>query len=402
MKIAFLTHTTVLYGANRSLLNLIDGLLERGVKAFVIVPAEGDITEELKKKSVPFEIIPLKWWVSEWWEKFWNISFNPVKHFRNYYRWRRDTIRRLFINIKSLSILKKQLLAWDVDIVYTNSSVLPSGAWAAKAIGRPHVWHLREFNDLDFGFCFDWGKSLQRYVIGSSDAVITISQAVKSHYIKSNRVGNYHVIYNGVARAEEFKLLKKKSSSQQLPDDPFIFALVGMIQPNKRQDVAIKALSLLIKDYPHLRLRIVGGGNYDHLVNLANSLGVTKNIDFTGHLSSTENVYLQSHAVLMCSENEAMGRVTVEAMAASRPVIGYNNAGTSELIKDEKTGLLYRGDETVLASCMKRLIDNPDWTRELGQNAWEIARKKYTVETYTESVYQVLTGLVSARACVMR
>ena len=398
MKVAFLTHTTALYGANRSLLNLIDGLLERGVKIFVIAPAEGDITEELKEKSVPFEIIPLKWWVSEWWEKFWEISISPVKHLRNYYRWRRDVIRRVIVNFNSLSVLKKRLIEWDIDIVYTNSSVIPSGAWAAKAIGRPHVWHLREFNDLDFGFCFDWGKPLQRSIIGSADAVIAISHAVKSHYLKGKNTGNFHVIYNGVANEKDFIRIKKSSNSQHLPNDPFIFALVGMIQSNKGQDIAIKALSLLIKDYPHIRLRIVGDGNYKILENLAKNLGIIKYIEFTGHLTSTENVYLQSHAVLMCSKHEAMGRVTVEAMAASRPVIGYDSAGTAELIEDEKTGLLYVGEEIELAACMKRLVDNPGWARVLGENAWEIARKKYTVETYTDNIYNVLTGLVSTPA----
>lgn len=398
MRVAFLTHTTALYGANRSLLNLIDGLLEKGVKIFVVAPAEGSITEELKKKSVPFVIIPIKWWVSEWWEKFWKISINPYKHLRNYYRWRRDTIRRLIINLKSKSILKKQLLEWNIDIVYTNSSVLPSGAWAAKAIGRPHVWHLREFNDLDFGFRFDWGKPLHCSIIGSAEAMIAISKAVKSHYIKGNKTGNFHVIYNGVAKEEDFIRIKNSSSSQHLPNEPFIFSLVGMIQSNKGQDVAIKALSLLINDYPHLRLRIVGDGNHELLEKLARNLDVTKHIEFTGHLASTENVYLQSHAVLMCSKNEAMGRVTVEAMASSRPVIGYDNAGTSELIEHEKTGLLYRGEEIELAACMKRLADNPGWARELGENAWEVARQKYTVETYTENIYNILTGLVSAPA----
>ncbi len=399
MKVAFLTHTTALYGANRSLLNLIDGLLARGVEPFVIAPAEGAVTEELIKKSVPYAIIPLKWWVSEWWENFWNFSSNPVKHLRNYFRWRRDTIRRLMVNLKSLSILKKQLLKWDVDIIYTNSTVLPSGAWAARAIKRPHVWHIREFNDLGLGFCFDWGKSLHSSIIGSSDAVIAVSHAVKSHYVSGGRrAANFHVIYNGVASVEDFQRLKIKSSSQHLPDDPFIFSLVGMIQPIKKQDIAIKALSILIKDYPHLRLRIVGDGNYDKLKSLAISLGIIKNIEFTGHLASTENVYLQSHALLMCSKYEAMGRVTIEAMAASRPVIGYDNAGTSELIENEKTGLLYEGEEKELAACMKRLVDNPEWARQMGNKAWEAARKKYTVETYTDNIYQVLARLVRARA----
>jgi len=40
----------------------------------------------------------------------------------------------------------------------------------------------------------------------------------------------------------------------------------------------------------------------------------------------------------MCSRHEAMGRVTVEAMSACLPVIGFDNGGTAELIEHERSG----------------------------------------------------------------
>lgn len=64
IKVAFLTHYTRLYGANRSLLNLIDGLSEYGISSYVISPSEGDITEALRVRGIPVEILPIELWVS--------------------------------------------------------------------------------------------------------------------------------------------------------------------------------------------------------------------------------------------------------------------------------------------------------------------------------------------------
>jgi glycosyltransferase involved in cell wall biosynthesis len=44
----------------------------------------------------------------------------------------------------------------------------------------------------------------------------------------------------------------------------------------------------------------------------------------------------------MCSKNEALGRVTIEAMSRGTPVIGFDNAGTSEIIKHAYNGFLYK------------------------------------------------------------
>jgi glycosyltransferase involved in cell wall biosynthesis len=83
-------------------------------------------------------------------------------------------------------------------------------------------------------------------------------------------------------------------------------------------------------------------------------------------------------------------RVTAEAMASARPVIGYNSTGTAELIEHESTGLLYGGGHEELARCMARLIENPEWAKELGINGWHKAKREFTIETYAERVYKVL------------
>jgi glycosyltransferase involved in cell wall biosynthesis len=95
---------------------------------------------------------------------------------------------------------------------------------------------------------------------------------------------------------------------------------------------------------------VVGEGKIDQLKALAHDLGVADRVEFWGYIDDPYKAYLASDAVLMCSKNEAMGRVTVEAMSACRPVIGYDQAGTSEIIEHGRTGLLYRGGPEALAS----------------------------------------------------
>lgn len=207
-----------------------------------------------------------------------------------------------------------------------------------------------------------------------------------------------HIVYNGIASTEELQLLYQIGISSLKVNRPFTFTLVGLIHPNKGQDVAIKAFAKIAKKYPQVRLLIVGDGDNDYLdqlKKLTEDLGVLNLVEFWGYLEDPYKAYLDSDVILMCSKNEGMGRVTVEAMSVCRPVIGYDNAGTSEIIQHEYTGLLYRGDHEALAACMKQLIENPDWAKQLGMNAWKRVVEEYSIETYSQKIYEILLSVVT-------
>jgi glycosyltransferase involved in cell wall biosynthesis len=400
MRVAFITHYTTLYGANRSLLSLVDGLRRYDVVSHVVAPAEGDVTNALRGRSVPIAVMPIQWWVaSQGLDGF--DAGHLLRWLYKYLRWRSRTLERLSGNIRVLPKLVKQLKLWNVDVVYTNTSVTPVGAMAARILQRPHIWHLREFSDLHYGYQYDWGKSIFRLLIGRADAVIAISEAIRTYHLRDAKSERTHVIHNGVASVAEFDRLYDKVNSNPNyafeANRPYTFALVGVIHPAKGQDAAIRALALLAREFEKVRLLIVGEGRTDRLKALAHDLGVTNRVEFWGYVDDPYKAYLASDAVLMCSRNEAMGRVTAEAMSACRPVIGYDEAGTSEIIEHGHTGLLYRGGPEALASCMRQFVENPVWARQLGNNGWDVARKKYSVEVYAQSVYEVLSSVVKMR-----
>src|SRR5689334_9632922 len=66
VRIAYITHYAELYGANRSMLDLLLELRRRGeVTPFVLLPREGPLTEKLAAEHVPFAVIPWQPWMSD-------------------------------------------------------------------------------------------------------------------------------------------------------------------------------------------------------------------------------------------------------------------------------------------------------------------------------------------------
>ena len=78
----------------------------------------------------------------------------------------------------------------------------------------------------------------------------------------------------------------------------------------------------------------------------------------------------------MCSECEAFGRVTVEAMRAGLPVCGTNAGGTPEIIDPGVNGLLSpAGDANALAANLMALELDEDLRRSLAFRALETAQR---------------------------
>jgi glycosyltransferase involved in cell wall biosynthesis len=370
MRIGFFTHYTELYGANRSLLELMEGLRPHGVVPHVVAPDDGEVTEVLRALDVPVAVIPMEWCVSE-------------------DRVRRRRVRRLRRNLLRLPRVIQQLRAWKVDLVHTNTLVLPVGALAARCLSLPHVWHLREYGDLDYGFFPDWGWGLTSRCLGSARAVIAVSNSLRAHFLRVGRVPSWHVVYNAVGSEEDFARYRAQAGRKRTSTD-YTFALVGLFHTSKGQGPALEALARVRRSHPHVRLILAGAGpDEGKLRAQVARLELDDAVEFVGYRRDPYEVWLTSDAALMCSHHEAMGRVTAEAMSACLPVIGHDSGGTTELIDHERTGLLYRNGVEDLATCMLRFVEQPTWARELGEQAWAAARIRFTREVCAEQTHEI-------------
>lgn len=394
MRIAFITHYDQLYGANRSLLDLITGLSAYGVQSHVIAPQDGPLTETLRARAIPYAVAPIQKWM---------LSYrpdpvdSPLQLLRRAY-YQALAGGRLARNLACLPALTKRLRDWEIDVVYSNSLVTPAGMLLAGAARRPHVWHIREYDSDDFPLHADWGGQFSRNLARrTATALIANSQATLTANFGPHTPANAHVIYNGVLPQAEFDRRRVGGTSSSAR--PFTLALVGLIHPGKGQAEAIHALALLARQRLDARLLLAGSGDgtYEQMVRgLAGELGIAEQVAFLGYVTDPFAVYGQADAALTCSRHEGMGRTTAEAMAAGLPVIGYDGGGTPEVISDGETGLLYRGGAAELAAAMGRFVAAPDWAGRLGEKGWVVARERFTVERYAAEVYKVLMDIITA------
>lgn len=380
MRVLFITHYLSLYGANKSLLGLVTALGEHGVDCRILVTGKGAFTTELDRRSVRYYTIPFEGWAHS----------ASVKS-------RIKMPFKLLLNLILLPYLVLRVRKWSPDLVYSNSSVVSIGFFLAKVIRVPHVWHMREFGWLDYNLKFDFGLKISRALFENSSAVICVSEAIRKYYFEGTDSPNIHVIYNGVVSRTVIPKLHAMVRKPFSNPNKQIFSIVGLVSPTKGQEDAVRAITTLRNKYPNVRLLIAGDGNLDYikyLKTLANPKGY---ISYLGYIPDPFEVYSQSDAVLVCSKNEAFGRTTAEAMAAMRPVIGYDSGGTAEIIRNGTSGLLYKTSDD-LVSCMAELIANPSLAMRLGQSGGRQVVLNYTIEKNALQVYDVLKKVTGSKS----
>ncbi len=367
VKVLFVTHYAKLYGANRALLRMVRGLRGSGIKPHVLVPGEGPFVDELRAEEIPFQVVPFRL----------TASRNPTLI---------DSCRRAATNWYVAWQTARQVRDAGFAVVYTNSAVTDFGCRLAGQLSLPHVWHIREFGDLDYNILPASGRGKQVRSFLQARTVISVSQAIKRHHFGEVNHENVVVVYDGVASREELLELKRRAEAEEHDHRnraEFIFVLVGLMQPLKGQKQAIEAVHRVVTQGANAKLWLVGGGGTDYersCRELAGSLGIAERVNFFGFQLDPLPYFIQAQAGLMCSDAEAFGLTTLECMACSRPVIGHATGGTLEIIQDHKTGLLYQGGVEALADRMLTLIRNRDLATRMGANAWVRVRDHFSVE----------------------
>ncbi len=162
-----------------------------------------------------------------------------------------------------------------------------------------------------------------------------------------------HVIPSGVDFTNVINEPKEVSRKKlNLPEKDFLFGLVGRIDPQKGQLLAVKALDQISED--KVKLVIVGektkgeASEYEQeLIEFIFSRNLQSRVLF---LPFQENPFVVFNAfdwTLMTSLSETVGMVTIESMAQGTPVIGSNSGGTTEILAYGKAGLLFEPNNEI-------------------------------------------------------
>lgn len=114
------------------------------------------------------------------------------------------------------------------------------------------------------------------------------------------------------------------------------FLSTARLEPLKRVDLIVEAF----KEMPDKKLIVTSGGS--QLESLRELAGSAENITFTGWVSDTELRRLvgNSIATIYIPKDEDLGISPVQSLAAGKPVIGVNEGGLVETVRESTDGIL--------------------------------------------------------------
>lgn len=150
-----------------------------------------------------------------------------------------------------------------------------------------------------------------------------------------------------------------------LAPDAFVVGWVGRLGAQKRAEhLPLLSRELLGK----AQFAVLGFGMPDSPIGSElTELGAV-----VSESAAPELIYAAADAVAVTSRWEGLPLVTLEAMRASLPVVGYDVGGLPEQIEHGVTGYLVEsGDLAGMASRLEELADDPDKTARMGSAARE-------------------------------
>jgi len=230
--------------------------------------------------------------------------------------------------------------------------------------------------------------------LATADCVVTVSEANVEHLqtvLTGPRRPRVRLIHNGVPLAP--------------PVDPgasTTLLCVARLVPKKGVDVLLRASARVVRDYPDLRLRVIGTGPLlAELLELRRELGLDDTVEFTGAATSSEVKRAMNAAravVLACrvdetGDRDGMPTVLVEALARAVPVISTDVPGVPELVREHRTGLLVPADDdAALADAMSELLASPELARRLGRAGRDLVGSDFSPADATDRLLQVFAG----------
>ena len=364
-------------GAFLSEVKLCQLLIERcGNEVLVVLPKDGEGKKILEEVHVPYIIIPSYDWVTTLDGKQ-SLLYRIKRYMKQLY------------NLKAIFKIAKIAKEKEFDILHINTTYAYVGAKAALSAQKPFIWHLREY--LEEGQARTlWNRPKGNKLLAQANRLVCISSSIYIKYLPVLEGAHLCIIPNGIDTSTFYKPNHIIFKSEMIT---MIYG--GGYSIRKGVYDLVRACALLRKrGIGHFRLICIGETT-NKFKEFVNSLGISECIDFLGYQKEPSKWYERADIAFNCSVFEGFGRTTVEAMLAGALVIGSDTGGTLDIIKPDKTGLLYhQGDAESLSTKIEYAITHPDEMRNIAQAGREYAKIHFSASKNADSINSLYTEIL--------
>lgn len=341
-------------GGQKMTLTIMDMLSDQ-FEFCCLIPAEGMLSEELKKRGIPYILMGDQ------------TLPTGVKGKQVIFRYGLMSLRNVR---KSLGAIRN----YKPDILYApGPAALPWSAVCGALTRKPVVWHLHHIF-LDgatkklLNLCGSW-KSVRR--------IIAVSNCVGDQIVNATAHKKVEVLYNPVD-VEKYAGGNPAQIAAELKTDCnldlegcYVLGHVALLQRSKKQDFVLKVIEHLKEENIHVVGLFAGetreGDYFEELEDMTCKMRLEDNVRFLGRRNDIPDFLKLLDVLMIPSSFEGFPLAGLEAAAAGIPVAACDAAGAEEFVRVSDGGVVFKeNDVENAANAIKAILKNKEHFRKAG------------------------------------
>ncbi len=345
-------------GAQRYVYDLATHLSSKGFEVVVVLGGTGPLYERLKERGIRTISLEKLHYDVPMLKDTWSM-INPIR-----------VIRSLIRELQVLVALIRLLQSERPHILHINSSKIGGlGACAGRLARVPRIIftaHGWAFNESRSKAVREVIRFLHWMTVLLAHHTILVSEALAAPMIALPGCKNrMRVIHLGIITPDTLlqkdmardALTQRAPALQQIQKNATWMVTIGELIHTKGIDVALRAAKEISKIETFVWCFIGDGADRARFEKLRDSLGLTHQCIFLGHIKDAATYLPAFDVVVLPSRSEAFGYVLLEAGIARVPIIAAHVGGIPEILQeDAPCGILFpKEDSTALAHAITHL-----------------------------------------------
>jgi polysaccharide pyruvyl transferase CsaB len=214
-------------------------------------------------------------------------------------------------------------------------------------------------------------------------------------------------VYNAVDFNREISFCAKEEFLARFGVDAQGKTLVGIIgrfDYVKGHDIFLRAAAEILKNRDDFIFLMAGEGSEESsLKKLADTLGISRKIIFTGFISDIFS-FINAIDINVCaSRSESFPFMLLEGALMKKPTVSTEVGGIPELILDNETGFLVpSGDYEKMAERIIFFANNCEAKKSLGENLFSYAKNNFSKESLQKKSIEIYSEILSKEKAANR
>lgn len=370
-----------MYGADKILLETIEGINKKKYRPIVVLPTEGILVEKLKSLGV--ETFVIDYPILR--RKFFNV---------------RGILEYLVKYRKKCREIVALLDSENIDIIHVNTTAVLEGILLRRKLKAKLLWHVHEIilrpRVVHFTICFLMGFF--------SDRIVAVSEAVQRHILDTRVINDskVDVVYNAVednnVSESEYDYLYKEF---HLSKEAHCVGMIGRINAWKGQKDFVDALVPILENHKDTFAFIIGGvfdgeeWRVNDLKEYINKTSVANRFILSDFRNDTEYLFKFFDIFVMPSiRPDPFPTVVLEAMSAGKPIVGYNHGGVTEMVRQSVNGFLSKPKcPQGITESIEKLLDDKSILEDFGQQSQRMQRELFSIKKFNERFDELYESL---------